>query len=190
MGLDMYLSCNSKRLTQEVFDAEVAAGLEPADSFHKAHGIICYWRKANAIHRWFVEHVQDGRDDCGLYGVTADQLGELLDTCRKVRESCDLVPGTVSAGLAFTPESGLVRQKADGLVIADASRAVELLPTQEGFFFGSTDYDEGYVADLDRTILVLGETLSRLVEESEFPWTTHHASEPDWDVRFTYQSSW
>jgi hypothetical protein len=24
---------------------------------------VGYWRKANAIHRWFVEHVQDGNDD-------------------------------------------------------------------------------------------------------------------------------
>jgi hypothetical protein len=23
-----------------------------------------YWRKANAIHRWFVDNVQDGNDDC------------------------------------------------------------------------------------------------------------------------------
>ncbi len=25
---------------------------------------VAYWRKANAIHKWFVENVQDGQDDC------------------------------------------------------------------------------------------------------------------------------
>ena len=28
-----------------------------------------YWRKANAIHRWFVENVQKGEDDCRDYYV-------------------------------------------------------------------------------------------------------------------------
>ena len=26
---------------------------------------IASWRKANAIHKWFVDNVQDGVDDCG-----------------------------------------------------------------------------------------------------------------------------
>ena len=25
---------------------------------------VGYWRKANAIHNWFVQNVQDGRDEC------------------------------------------------------------------------------------------------------------------------------
>ena len=25
---------------------------------------VGYWRKANAIHKWFVDNVQDGNDDC------------------------------------------------------------------------------------------------------------------------------
>lgn len=38
-----------------------------------------YWRKANSIHKWFVDNVQDGTDDCGNYSVSRDQLQELLD---------------------------------------------------------------------------------------------------------------
>src|SRR6187549_2040929 len=30
---------------------------------------VAYWRKANAIHRWFVEKVQGGKDDCENYEV-------------------------------------------------------------------------------------------------------------------------
>lgn len=40
---------------------------------------IFYWRKANAIHRWFVNNVQDGVDDCGYYEVTKEQLQTLKD---------------------------------------------------------------------------------------------------------------
>lgn len=45
---------------------------------------IAYWRKANQIHNWFVENVQDGEDDCGLYEVTKDQLQELLYIAKAV----------------------------------------------------------------------------------------------------------
>ena len=38
---------------------------------------------------------------------------------------------------------------------ADHSLADELLPTQEGFFFGSTTYDEWYYSDVKETIKVL-----------------------------------
>lgn len=31
---------------------------------------VAYWRKANQIHRWFVNIVQGGEDDCNPYEVT------------------------------------------------------------------------------------------------------------------------
>ena len=37
-----------------------------------------YWRKANAIHNWFVINVQNGTDDCGEYLVTKEDLENLL----------------------------------------------------------------------------------------------------------------
>jgi hypothetical protein len=43
-----------------------------------------YWRKANAIHAWFVENVQDGLDDCGEYNVDKEKLLELMNLCADV----------------------------------------------------------------------------------------------------------
>lgn len=51
---------------------------------------VAYWRKANQVHRWFVENVQNGEDDCGYYPVTKEQLIELRDLCRDVLENRDL----------------------------------------------------------------------------------------------------
>jgi hypothetical protein len=48
---------------------------------------VGYWRKANHIHRWFVENVQDGEDDCGEYYVSDEQLEELLSVCKQVVEN-------------------------------------------------------------------------------------------------------
>jgi hypothetical protein len=45
---------------------------------------VCYWRKANAIHRWFVTNVQGGNDDCQRYCVPREKLVELLGVVREV----------------------------------------------------------------------------------------------------------
>lgn len=42
---------------------------------------IGYWRKANAIHKWFVDNIQDEEDDCRDYQVSIEQLLELKKEC-------------------------------------------------------------------------------------------------------------
>lgn len=102
MGLDMYLFESEK---------ENATFNDWANSEE-----LIYWRKANAIHRWFVINVQDYKDDCEIYPVSKEKLKELLYTCKEV--------------------------------LNDYTKAKELLPTQEGFFFGSTLYDDDYFDDI------------------------------------------
>ena len=53
---------------------------------------VMYWRKVNAIHKWFVDNVQNGVDDCRNYYVSIDQLQELRSLCLAVlfkRERAD-----------------------------------------------------------------------------------------------------
>lgn len=45
---------------------------------------VGYWRKANQIHKWFVDNVQDGVDNCATYPVTYEQLQELLSLVNEV----------------------------------------------------------------------------------------------------------
>lgn len=40
-------------------------------------------------------------------------------------------------------------------VLANHDLAEELLPSQNGFFFGSTDYDEWYFKDLEHTVEII-----------------------------------
>jgi len=42
-----------------------------------------YWRKANAIHKWFVDNLADGVDDCRPLWVSTDHLKELFLTCAR-----------------------------------------------------------------------------------------------------------
>jgi hypothetical protein len=117
-----------------------------------------YWRKANQIHQWFVENVQDGQDDCGRYYVSREDLEKLLVKCKKVLESSQLIKGTVKNGKKLTKE-GWENIYEDGEVIIDPHVAKQELPTTSGFFFGSTEYDKGYIYDLKNTIKIIENAL-------------------------------
>jgi len=94
MGLDMYL--NAKRYLWDFGDSgdkEIAADI--SSKFPELRGRrikevtseVMYWRKANQIHRWFVEQCQGGVDECQETNISRDQLQELLDRCRRVLEN-------------------------------------------------------------------------------------------------------
>lgn len=51
---------------------------------------LAYWRKANAIHRWFVENVQDGLDECQSSYVPLEALQKLKEICEKVLNNNEL----------------------------------------------------------------------------------------------------
>ena len=99
MGLDMYL----EKIHRDVvgyMDVDIEELDKTSELYKKLHpyikeqGKICtweslfeevgYWRKANAIHKWFVDNVQNGADDCGKYRVTVDQLKQLVKACKEV----------------------------------------------------------------------------------------------------------
>src|SRR5215217_4911529 len=85
---------------------------------------LAAWRKANQIHQWFVEHVQDGNDDCKDYYVSHEQLTKLRDLCREVLEASKLVPGKITNGYRFkegNPEPVPIIE--DGMVIKDPRTA-------------------------------------------------------------------
>lgn len=157
MGLDMYLRAefyasafdhNSNEDKKKFASVLDALGLKSEDatpdtpSLHVAV-TVGYWRKANAIHGWFVNNVQDGEDNCQPHSLSRDKIEELLNTCKDV--------------------------------LADHGKAAESLPTRGGFFFGPTDYDEGYFQDLEDTVVILDRVLKN----------------PKFDrAEFIYQSSW
>ena len=150
MGLDMYLNVRYYLPYNEQADTNA--------KFQEAWGKLaqlghlksvdlegCYWRKANAIHNWFVKNVQNGVDDCASYEVKRAKLVELLNTCQQI--------------------------------LKDHSLAEKLLPPVSGFFFGSTEIDEGYFEDLTHTHDQLTRLLNALPED-------------DFYTTVTYQSSW
>lgn len=115
MGLDMYLTAKKTMPRAAAVMLHKAAPddfaewdnpwLKTTSQKVKAVAEAAYWRKANAIHGWFVRNIQGGADDCGTYPVTAQQLEELRDACKAVlagggEEEHDLMP---TSGFFFGP---------------------------------------------------------------------------------------
>lgn len=108
---------------------------------------IYYWRKANAIHQWFVDNIQNGNDDCEDYRVTQKDLQILIDTLKEVYNSLcnkEMITKKVQDG-SIEYETKVFKEE-------DLEIAKQLLPTQEGFFFGGTQYDEYYFEDIKQTL--------------------------------------
>ena len=161
MGLDMYLQARSY-VSNWNFEIERNGENE---TFHKVLDLfpqvkslcndeatpsfditfnVAYWRKANAIHAWFVKECGGGIDECQPIYVPREKLVELLELCKQV-----------------------VKQPA---------MASSTLPSQSGFFFGSTEYDDWYMEDIKRTVKVLTKVLKEVPDNSR--WS------------FIYQASW
>ena len=96
MGLDMYLEKRTDvrhwgfQKDEEQFEVVIKKGgvTYPSIKSDRITNIteeLGYWRKANQIHRWFVENVQDGVDNCGEYFVSKADLQSLLDVCLAVK---------------------------------------------------------------------------------------------------------
>jgi len=94
MGLDMYLHKrtwigneirdpqNQITLTAQSPEA-IPTHIKPERIQYVIEKIAC-WRKANAIHQWFVQNVQCGNDDCHEYSVQIEQLKELRKIVRRI----------------------------------------------------------------------------------------------------------
>lgn len=54
--------------------------------------IMMCWRKASPIHKWFVDNVQNGVDDCSNYELDGNTLIALRETCQKVVLYPNLAP--------------------------------------------------------------------------------------------------
>jgi hypothetical protein len=176
MGLDQYLRAEKyasgyefsseesrNEYTGLVEQFDVGAYVDPETPSATVSFTVAYWRKANQIHQWFVENVQGGEDECRPHHVSRDQLKELRELCLRVLATAKTEVGVLANTI---PET-------EGRKILNPDEIEEILPTTSGFFFGSTDYGEWYLRDLEDTIKQIDRALG--MPEG---WS------------FEYQSSW
>lgn len=138
---------------------------------------ILYWRKANAIHKWFVDNVQLGEDNCGYYEVTKEQLMELRDKCIDVIRVAKVGMGKVSNGYSYVRDGNELKRVdyfEDGEVVLNAEDVAKILPSSSGFFFGSTDYDMYYIEQVKYTLAELNKILKETNFEKDY--VEYHSS--------------
>jgi hypothetical protein len=92
------------------------------------------WRKANQVHNFFVTQVQGGKDECQRSYVPNKVLINLREICKNI--------------LDCKNDFGADNETTQ-LIIKDC------LPPSQGFFFGGTEIDEWYFADLEHTVELL-----------------------------------
>lgn len=149
MGLDMYLFKTKK-----------------SDKKRKDTVELMYWRKANAIHKFFYDKcAQDGQEDNDILSVSKEDLIELVQLCQEVLFDLNSCPSTIekaknSLGDEFDYE----------ITKYDSQVAREKLPTQSGFFFGSTDYDNYYKSYLTETMNKLQGVILETDWDNENVW--------------------
>lgn len=149
MGLDMYLKAKAfvsgysweheseKELYNTIVNAVGGEVLADKDSPTAEVSITAgYWRKANAIHGWFVRNVQNDEDECKEHYVTREQLIALQEACQDV--------------------------------LANPSKALDILPPTQGFFFGGYEIDDYYWHYLKETEALIGALLKKADEKWEF----------------------
>ena len=150
MGLDMYLYL-SKYDSDLSHDKRKVSHLYPKElvDLGKKHTKrnflsrttmyqIGYWRKANAVHKYFVDNCAGGEDDCKPVWVSDVTL-------RRLKEYCDEI-----------------------LKDKSKEKAKKLLPTTEGFFFGGTEYDDWYFKDLKYTSDLIADILDFLNKNHDY----------------------
>ena len=165
MGLDMNLYerqycpsvyCKEKdkktNFTTKVYNYD---GTSKKTKFKNVAYIICrkgYWRKANEIHRFFLDRCTDNGNEWEYNGrdivVSEEVLTELLNICQELLKL---------KGKKFKEE------------------AKKKLPTSQGFFWGSYEYDKWYRQDLRNTIKIL--------KSLDLP-------SKDYNIDFIYNANW
>ena len=116
---------------------------------------VGYWRKANQIHNWFMQNCAE-----------RDEYDNPIDDCRPVEITVDKLEELLDTCKK---------------VLADHSLASSLLPTADGFFFGSTEYDDYYFGELEQTVEII---------EPVLKFAKHKLEIKDYAWEVYYQASW
>jgi hypothetical protein len=206
MGLDMYLHAenyisqydythNGNTMNRELnikhytIDMNSGMGHLPTEGGIRVSKVVLYWRKANAIHGWFVRELANDEDECQRILVSRDNLITLRDLCVNALANRDKAeptqtPRTIQIKEAILQaeqeNSGIsaqiIAQIASQRVMSGNTTAVDndpLAPTA-GFFFGGTERDEYYYEELART----AESINSILAGA------------DESIDYYYQASW
>lgn len=149
------------------------------NTYSKLHTVfeeVADWTKANQIHNWFVNNIQNGVDNCSYYFVTEDNLLDLKEVCEKV---LTLNPYTLDKDsyLLYYSANALID---NGIITKEnytklETELNEILPPKHGLCFGPDDYALSYFLNVKETL----EMLNKILDNADFE-----------EEVYLYHSSW
>lgn len=154
MGLDQYFMAERsvwphekvEGKVKEIYDATIEIYGDLMDDNQKVAYIkfqAGYLRKANAIHAL----VSNFGDDLTNVYLDEESLESMLKTINETLDIAEVAKGKIKYGQRFV-DGKWEDVLQDGEYVKNAEEVAKKMPTMEGFFFGSTEYDEYYLMDL------------------------------------------
>ena len=198
MGLDQYITIRHKSTNNSYkrwndywkMSREEREGVREPNEPSKDL-ILGYFRKHNNIHKWFVNNIQNGVDDCGRYEVSLSKIKELKELCEKIMS---FVTKETPAPKFIEDLNGIKHEvwQVDNYTITEEGLEFvkENLPSQSGCFFGSTEYDNDYFWTVENAINVLTQVIM-ICELNYFRFYTDRETgvyTGEWVLEYT--SSW
>ena len=108
---------------------------------------VASWRKANQIHHWITKDWDD--DTQGE--ISGEKLMELVNVCKKIIVSLEKQTKVDIEMQDYWDNKKTITVN----TWPNTDLALELLPPQEGFFFGTYIIDDWYLANLKDTVEML-----------------------------------
>lgn len=110
MGLDMYLRKEiyiGAKFEHNKISGDIKLfqnGVEIPINLNRVSSIseeICYWRKANQIHHYFVKNHSRNGDDCQPIYIDIDDLQKLVNVCKQVQNNKHLAESLLPVQTGF-----------------------------------------------------------------------------------------
>jgi uncharacterized protein YxjI len=148
MGLDQYIEIEVVHQTVNTKKQRVVT--------ERSDETLAYFRKVNFIQKFFEDKYEIPDDE--RVRITKEDLRELADLCERVIDKFEEWDGAKEALESddYIEPPKHIQDYAD-----------ELLPTCEGFFFGSTDYDNWYFNDVKDTMKTIREVIQEVEDTYE-----------------------
>ena len=148
MGLDQYIEIEVVRRTVNMEKQRTVT--------ERRDETLAYFRKVNFIQKFFEDRYEVPDDES--VPITKEDLQELADLCERVMskfEEWDSTKESLDSDDQVEPPKHIQEY------------AEELLPTCDGFFFGSTDYDRWYFNDVKYVLKTVKEVLQEVEDSYE-----------------------
>lgn len=168
MGLDMNLYRKVYNLELKPSDKKteraeriIDEGQRDGKSRYINNTSVCYWRKFNALHKYMRDHFgRGGEDNCVDMSLDIEDIKTLVALFEDLLKQIEV------------GEDG---------IITNQEVCEEMLPPEDGFFFGSTALDSYYVEDIKDTI----EKLNGVIEDHK---KLIKAGVEEYDIEYYYRA--